>query len=150
MRIGQGRENVKKFLKDNPTVCSEIESKLRAEMAEALASNAMPVGVTSNDDDDDDESTEAERIMDETTISDDELEDDLGFSSRLRRCGGAFGERSMRWVAPGGMAAVCARACKDATQTRQRVPKVLYAAICTRACEDVDAWGRVARRCSRI
>ena len=79
MRIGQGRENVKKFLKDNPTVCSEIESKLRAEMAEALASNAMPVGVTSNDDDDDDESTEAERIMDETTISDDELEDDLGF-----------------------------------------------------------------------
>ncbi len=79
MRIGQGRENVKKFLKDNPTVCSEIESKLRAEMAEALASNAMPVGVTSNDDDDDDESTEAERIMDETTISDDELEDNLGF-----------------------------------------------------------------------
>ncbi len=79
MRIGQGRENVKKFLKDNPTVCSEIESKLRAEMAEALASNAMPVGVTSNDDDDDDESTEAERSMDETTISDDELEDDLGF-----------------------------------------------------------------------
>ena len=42
----------------------------------------------------------------------------------------------MRWVAPGGMAAVCARACKDATQTRQRVPKVLYSAICARTCED--------------
>ncbi len=78
MRIGQGRENVKKYLKDNPEVCAEIEGKLRGEMAEALAANAMPVGVTS-DDDEDDEGGEVERIMDETEISDDELEDDLGF-----------------------------------------------------------------------
>ena len=29
-KIGQGRENVKQFLKDNPTLCAEIEGKVRA------------------------------------------------------------------------------------------------------------------------
>ena len=28
-RIGQGRENVKQFLKDNPTIAQDIESKIR-------------------------------------------------------------------------------------------------------------------------
>jgi recombination protein RecA len=28
-RIGQGRENVRKFLKDNPAVCSEIEERIK-------------------------------------------------------------------------------------------------------------------------
>ena len=28
-RIGQGRENAKQYLKDNPTVCAEIETKIR-------------------------------------------------------------------------------------------------------------------------
>ena len=30
-KIGQGRENAKKFLKDNPLIADEIESKIRAD-----------------------------------------------------------------------------------------------------------------------
>jgi|GEM_PF-1892225 len=30
-KIGQGRENAKTFLKDNPAVCDEIEQKVRAQ-----------------------------------------------------------------------------------------------------------------------
>ena len=30
IRIGQGRENARAFLKDNPELCKEIEQKLRA------------------------------------------------------------------------------------------------------------------------
>lgn len=84
VRIGQGRENVKKFLKENGDVCAELETKLRNEMEEALAANSVPAG-TSIAEDEDEEGAEAEtpdemeRIMDETSISDDELEDDLGF-----------------------------------------------------------------------
>ena len=29
-KIGQGRENAKQYLKDNPAVCDEIEGKIRA------------------------------------------------------------------------------------------------------------------------
>ena len=29
-KIGQGRENAKQYLKDNPDVCKEIENKVRA------------------------------------------------------------------------------------------------------------------------
>ena len=28
-KIGQGKENVKNFLKENPDICDEIESKIR-------------------------------------------------------------------------------------------------------------------------
>ena len=28
-KIGQGRENAKKYLKENPAVCAEIEKKVR-------------------------------------------------------------------------------------------------------------------------
>ena len=28
-KIGQGRENAKQFLKDNPVICTEIETKIR-------------------------------------------------------------------------------------------------------------------------
>ena len=28
-KIGQGRENAKQFLKDNPAVCAEVEAKVR-------------------------------------------------------------------------------------------------------------------------
>ena len=46
-RIGQGRENAKQFLKDNPEICAEIEKKVRiqyqlipeGESAEAAAEN---------------------------------------------------------------------------------------------------------------
>ena len=31
-RIGQGRDNVKEFLKNNPTICAEIESKIREKL----------------------------------------------------------------------------------------------------------------------
>ena len=37
-RLGQGRENTKAFLKDNPTIANEIEAKLRASAAALAAS----------------------------------------------------------------------------------------------------------------
>jgi recombination protein RecA len=33
-RIGQGRENTRKYLKDNPAICAEIEGKVRAALLE--------------------------------------------------------------------------------------------------------------------
>lgn len=38
-RIGQGRENVKKYLKDNPELTKEIEAKIRAEYDKAFLSS---------------------------------------------------------------------------------------------------------------
>ena len=35
-RIGQGRENVKNYLKENPEVMKEIEEKIRAKFSEAF------------------------------------------------------------------------------------------------------------------
>lgn len=35
-RIGQGRENVKKYLKDNPNILEEVEAKVRANFAKAF------------------------------------------------------------------------------------------------------------------
>lgn len=35
LRMAQGRENARTFLKDNPEVCDEIESKIRAQLEEA-------------------------------------------------------------------------------------------------------------------
>ncbi len=32
MRLGQGRENSKQFLRDNPDLADEIEAKLREDM----------------------------------------------------------------------------------------------------------------------
>ena len=32
-KIGQGRENAKQYLKDNPEFCAEVESKVRAHYA---------------------------------------------------------------------------------------------------------------------
>ena len=34
MRIAQGRDNARQFLKDNPELCDEIEAKIRAQVAE--------------------------------------------------------------------------------------------------------------------
>ena len=80
MRIGQGRENAKKYLRDNPDVCEAIEDELRKELADALAANSIPAGMTVGDEDGDgDDEDDVERIMDETGISDDGLEDDIGF-----------------------------------------------------------------------
>jgi len=38
-RIGQGRENVKKFLKENPEICKEIENRIKAEYDKAFLSS---------------------------------------------------------------------------------------------------------------
>ena len=35
-RIGQGRENVKKYLKENPDILKEVEEKVRANFAKAF------------------------------------------------------------------------------------------------------------------
>jgi recombination protein RecA len=53
-RIGQGRENAKKFLKDNPQVAAKVEQKLRENAG--LVADALLVGSEeSNDDAGDDE-----------------------------------------------------------------------------------------------
>ncbi len=50
VRIGQGRENTRKYLKDNPEVCKEIEGKVR----EALLTGAIAAPLASEADDIDD------------------------------------------------------------------------------------------------
>jgi hypothetical protein len=41
MRLGQGREHVRNFLRENPTLCVEIEKSVRAKAA-IKAADAMP------------------------------------------------------------------------------------------------------------
>lgn len=50
-RIGQGRENVKKFLNENVEMCNEIEQKIRENYSQAFVKSMTP----SNRADDDDE-----------------------------------------------------------------------------------------------
>ena len=52
-RIGQGRENVKKYLKENPKLMEEVEQKVRDNFAKAFEQSLGEE--TSIDDDDDDE-----------------------------------------------------------------------------------------------
>lgn len=52
-RIGQGRENTRKYLKDNPKVAAAIEKKLRENAAE-VAGKMLAGPEESNDDDDSD------------------------------------------------------------------------------------------------
>ncbi|MAK62625.1 MAG: recombinase RecA [Ponticaulis sp.] len=49
-RLGQGRENSKKFLRDNPAIAHEIEDKIRAHAG--LIADAMLTGEDESDDDD--------------------------------------------------------------------------------------------------
>ena len=42
LRIGQGRENAKQFLKDNPELAAEIERKLRISLGMPVAEAAAP------------------------------------------------------------------------------------------------------------
>ena len=44
LRIGQGRENAKQFLKDNPELAAEIERKLRASLGPRRRSRPRPAG----------------------------------------------------------------------------------------------------------
>jgi recombination protein RecA len=45
LRIGQGRENAKQFLKDNPELADEIETKLRQSLGLAAAQATVPAPV---------------------------------------------------------------------------------------------------------
>jgi recombination protein RecA len=45
LRIGQGRENAKQFLKDNPELADEIETKLRQSLGLAAPAPAVPAPV---------------------------------------------------------------------------------------------------------
>jgi recombination protein RecA len=51
-RLGQGRENVRTFLKDNPTLANEVEALIKAQALTNAVS--APVSAASGDDDDDD------------------------------------------------------------------------------------------------
>ena len=53
-RIGQGRENVKKYLKENPDVMDEIEGKVRDNFAKAFE-QSLGEDLPSKEDDDDEE-----------------------------------------------------------------------------------------------
>ena len=48
-RIGQGRENAKTYLKDNPEIAAEIETKIRAKIDEQKANQASDNGDLSDD-----------------------------------------------------------------------------------------------------
>ena len=50
-RIGQGRENVKKYLKDNPDILDEIENKVRDNFAKAFE-QSLGEEIKENDEDD--------------------------------------------------------------------------------------------------
>ncbi len=49
-RIGQGRENAKQFLKDNPDMAKEIDRAIRANAG--LVADELLVGEGADDDDD--------------------------------------------------------------------------------------------------
>ena len=54
VKLGQGRENAKDFLRDHPEVAGEIEATIRAQVAEA-AKLALPNGHRADDEADEDE-----------------------------------------------------------------------------------------------
>jgi recombination protein RecA len=56
-RIGQGRENAKQFLKDNPDVANRIEAQVRQNAG--LIAEAILQGEVEKDEDDDDKAAEA-------------------------------------------------------------------------------------------
>jgi len=59
LRLGQGRENAKNFLLDNPTIASEIEAQVRVDAATAPPPTPARNGAKPHDDEDDLEDAEA-------------------------------------------------------------------------------------------
>jgi len=57
-RIGQGRENVKKYLKDNPVIADEIEERIRKNLTQIAADNLVVVGGVEEDEEEFDENEE--------------------------------------------------------------------------------------------
>ena len=56
-RIGQGRENVKQYLKDNPDICNEIEKKIR-ENYDTAFDKSLSEEIANIEDDEDNEDNE--------------------------------------------------------------------------------------------
>ena len=54
-KVGQGRENVKKYLKENPKVLVEVEQKIRDNYSKAFEQALDEKTTEDSDDDDDDE-----------------------------------------------------------------------------------------------
>ena len=59
-RIGQGKDNVRNFLKEHPEIAQEIEGRIRAELLPERASNVVPIEKKAVGDDLVDEPAEAE------------------------------------------------------------------------------------------
>ncbi len=68
-RIGQGRENVKKYLQDNPEVLKEVEEKVRANFAEAFKESL-------GEEHEEDEELNDENDADDVDV-DEDIDDDL-------------------------------------------------------------------------
>ncbi|MGD8784215.1 MAG: recombinase RecA [Thioalkalispiraceae bacterium] len=49
-RIGQGKDNVRNFLKENPEMAEEIEAQIRAELLPERANNVVPLDKAAGDD----------------------------------------------------------------------------------------------------
>ncbi|MFO7604026.1 MAG: recombinase RecA, partial [Gammaproteobacteria bacterium] len=49
-RIGQGKDNVRNFLKENPTMAEEIEGRIRAELLPRRGDNVVPLDATLSED----------------------------------------------------------------------------------------------------
>ena len=70
-RIGQGRDNARKYLKEHPEMFDEIEKKLRSEFQ--ANPNEIPMDSTADDVDDADDADDADSL-DDALDSDDEFE----------------------------------------------------------------------------
>ncbi len=71
MKIGQGRDKVKDFLKDNPDVCAEVEQKIREEFAKNA--DKLDEMISDKDDKDDKTAETAEKKSAADSGADDEF-----------------------------------------------------------------------------
>jgi recombination protein RecA len=55
LRLGQGRDNARKFLEDNPQIQEEIDQKVRAEMAAKRSANYAGAQVDDDEEEPEDE-----------------------------------------------------------------------------------------------